>query len=98
MAGLARISSAPLTSYGVDFELAGNPAWAPALKTGELGVDGVPVTTFAFDITGHGFRDTGRTRRTAVFTNLLKTSVTLTFAGTTPGVGGPVIDDVRIRS
>ncbi|MFE9908951.1 hypothetical protein [Streptomyces clavifer] len=82
----------------VDFERAGNPAWAPALKTGELGVDGVPVTTFAFDITGHGFRDMGCTRQTAVFTNLLKTSVTLTFAGTTPGVGGPVIDDVRIRS
>ncbi|MFH9466974.1 hypothetical protein ACH4LT_06720 [Streptomyces clavifer] len=68
----------------VDFERAGNPAWAPALKTGELGVDGVPVTTFAFDITGHGFRDMGCTRQTAVFTNLLKTSVTLALAGITP--------------
>ena len=88
----------PLTSYVVSFELAGNPAWAPALKTGELRVDGAPVKAFAFDITGHDFRDMGYTRRTAVFTNLLKTSVTLTFASTSPGFGGPVIDDVRVRS
>ncbi|MEV6262540.1 DUF642 domain-containing protein [Streptomyces sp. NPDC051784] len=92
------ISTLPLTSYVVSFELAGNPAWAPALKTGELRVDGVPVKTFAFDITGHGFRNMGWTRQTAVFTSLLKTSVTLTFASTSPGVGGPVIDDVRVRS
>ncbi|MGW1816513.1 DUF642 domain-containing protein [Streptomyces sp. NPDC002125] len=92
------ISTLPLTSYIVSFELAGNPAWAPALKTGELRVDGVPVKTFAFDITGHGFRNMGYTRQTAVFTTLLKTSVTLTFASTSPGVGGPVIDDVRVRS
>ncbi|MEU0303228.1 DUF642 domain-containing protein [Streptomyces sp. NPDC006175] len=88
----------PLTSYVVSFELAGNPAWAPALKTGELRVDGTPVRTFSFDVTGHGFRDMGYTRQTAVFTNLLKHSVTLTFASTGPGVGGPVIDDVRVRS
>ncbi|MFJ6854789.1 DUF642 domain-containing protein [Streptomyces sp. NPDC091271] len=92
------ISTHPLTSYVVSFELAGNPAWAPALKTGELRVDGVPVKTFAFDITGHGFRNMGYTRQTAVFTNLLKSSVTLTFAGTSPGLGGPVIDDVQVRS
>ncbi|MFF4245060.1 DUF642 domain-containing protein [Streptomyces sp. NPDC001822] len=92
------ISTHPLTSYVVSFQLAGNPAWAPALKTGELRVDGVPVKTFAFDITGHGFRNMGWTRQTAVFTNLLKNSVTLTFAGTSPGVGGPVIDDVRVQS
>ncbi|MFJ8887346.1 DUF642 domain-containing protein [Streptomyces sp. NPDC102402] len=92
------IPTHPLTSYVVSFELAGNPAWAPALKTGELRVDGVPVKTFAFDITGRGFRNMGWTRQTAVFTSLLKNSVTLTFAGTSPGVGGPVIDDVRVRS
>ncbi|MCX5413619.1 DUF642 domain-containing protein [Streptomyces sp. NBC_00059] len=92
------ISTLPLTSYIVSFELAGNPAWAPALKTGELRVDGVPVKTFSFDITGHGFRNMGYTRHTAVFTSLLKTSVTLTFASTSPGVGGPVIDDVQVRS
>ncbi|MFI2781843.1 DUF642 domain-containing protein [Streptomyces sp. ALB3] len=88
----------PLTSYVVSFELAGNPAWAPALKTGELRVDGTPVRTFGFDITGRGFRDMGYIRQSAVFTNLLKNSVTLTFASTSPGVGGPVIDDVRVRS
>ncbi|MFG2588601.1 DUF642 domain-containing protein [Streptomyces sp. NPDC048438] len=92
------ISTHPLTSYVVSFELAGNPAWAPALKTGELRVDGVPVKTFSFDVTGHGFRNMGYTRQTAVFTNLLKSSVTLTFASTSPGLGGPVIDDVRVRS
>ncbi|MFJ8751222.1 DUF642 domain-containing protein [Streptomyces sp. NPDC102441] len=92
------ISTHPLTSYVVSFELAGNPAWAPALKTGELRVDGTPVKTFSFDVTGHGFRNMGYTRQTAVFTNLLKSSVTLTFVSTSPGLGGPVIDDVRVRS
>ncbi|MFH8759424.1 DUF642 domain-containing protein [Streptomyces atroolivaceus] len=92
------ISTHPLTSYVVSFELAGNPAWAPALKTGELRVDGVPVKTFSFDVTGRGFRNMGYTRQTAVFSSLLKNSVTLTFASTSPGPGGPVIDDVRIRS
>ncbi|MFB8026133.1 DUF642 domain-containing protein [Streptomyces sp. NPDC056465] len=92
------IPTHPLTSYIVSFELAGNPAWAPALKTGELRVDGVPVKTFTFDVTGHGFRTMGYTRQTAVFTSLLRNSVTLTFASTSPGPGGPVIDDVQVRS
>ncbi|MFC9946804.1 DUF642 domain-containing protein [Streptomyces pratensis] len=93
-----QIPTHPLISYVVSFELAGNPAWAPALKTGELRVDGVPVKTFSFDVTGRGFRNMGYVRQTAVFTSPLKNSVTLTFASTSPGPGGPVIDDVRIRS
>ncbi|MFF9686791.1 DUF642 domain-containing protein [Streptomyces sp. NPDC014623] len=88
----------PLTSYVVSFGLAGNPAWAPALKTGELRVDGVPVRTFSFDVTGHGFRNRGYARQTAVFSSLPKNSATLTFASTSPGPGGPVIDGVRVRS
>ncbi|MFF0076133.1 DUF642 domain-containing protein [Streptomyces sp. NPDC005494] len=92
------IPTLPLTSYVVSFELAGNPAWAPALKTGELRVDGTLVKTFSFDVTGRQFRDMGYTRQTAVFTNLLKGSVTLTFTSTSPGPGGPVVDDVKVRS
>ncbi|MFF5898549.1 DUF642 domain-containing protein [Streptomyces argenteolus] len=91
------IPTLPLTSYVVSFELAGNPAWAPALKTGELRVDGALVKTFGFDVTGRHFRDMGWTRQTAVFTNLLKSSVTLTFTSTSPGPGGPVVDDVKVR-
>ncbi|WP_327682365.1 DUF642 domain-containing protein [Kitasatospora sp. NBC_00458] len=89
---------APLTTYLVTFKLAGNPAWAPALKTGQVRVDGTTVLDFSFDTTGHGFRSMGYTEQTAAFTNLLGSSVTLTFASTTPGYGGPVIDDVKVRS
>ncbi|MFD5032046.1 DUF642 domain-containing protein [Streptomyces sp. NPDC058405] len=93
-----KISTLPLTSYIVSFKLAGNPEWLPALKTGELRVNGSPLKTFSFDITGHGRRSMGYVQQTAVFTTLLNTSVTLTFVSTNPGYGGPVIDDVKIQS
>lgn len=93
-----KISTLPLTSYIVSFKLAGNPEWLPTLKTGELRVNGSPLKTFSFDITGHGRRSMGYVQQTAVFTTLLNTSVTLTFVSTNPGYGGPVIDDVKIQS
>ncbi|MEU0158065.1 hypothetical protein ABZ154_04265 [Streptomyces sp. NPDC006261] len=40
----------------------------------------------------------GYVQQTAAFTTLLQTSATLTFASTTPGYAGPVIDDVVIQS
>ncbi|MFD5919050.1 DUF642 domain-containing protein [Kitasatospora sp. NPDC058201] len=89
---------APLTTYLVTFKLAGNPVWAPALKTGQVRVNGTTVLDFAFDVSGHGLRSMGYVEQTTAFTNLLGTSATLTFASTTPGYGGPVIDDVKVRS
>ncbi|WP_299540337.1 DUF642 domain-containing protein [uncultured Streptomyces sp.] len=93
-----RISTLPLTSYVVTFELAGNPGPGPDVKTGELLVDGAVLTSFSFDTAPHDFRSMGYEKQTAVFTTLLDTSVTLTFASTNPSAGGPVIDDVRVRS
>ncbi|MFF1909529.1 hypothetical protein [Kitasatospora sp. NPDC058218] len=61
-------------------------------------INGSAVKSFAFDTTGHGLRSMGYVEQTAVFTTLLDHSVTLTFAGTNPGYGGPVVDDVRIQS
>ncbi|MDX3853197.1 DUF642 domain-containing protein [Streptomyces sp. AK02-01A] len=92
------ITTLPLTSYVVTYWLAGNPDYGPVLKTGALRVNGATVQNFSFDITNRSRRDMGYVRRTAVFTTLLGTSVTLTFAGTSPGAAGPVIDDVRVRS
>ncbi|MEU3188586.1 DUF642 domain-containing protein [Streptomyces sp. NPDC006923] len=92
------IPTLPLTSYVVTYQLAGNPDYGPALKTGALQVNGATVQNFSFDITNRSRRDMGYVRQTAVFTTLLGSSVTLTFAGTSPGAAGAVIDDVRVRS
>ncbi|MFJ7059160.1 DUF642 domain-containing protein [Streptomyces microflavus] len=92
------VATLPLTSYIVRFKLAGNVAQPPAVKKGEFRVNGAVVRTFSFDGTGRGFRDMGYVQQTAVFTTLLHTSATLTFASTTPGYAGPVIDDVVVQS
>lgn len=92
------VPTLPLTSYIVRFKLAGNVAQPPAVKKGEFRVNGAVVRTFSFDSAGRGFRDMGYVQQTAVFTTLLHTSATLTFASTTPGYAGPVIDDVVVQS
>jgi choice-of-anchor C domain-containing protein len=92
------IATFPLTTYIVTFQLAGNPDAGPALKTGTLQVDGAPVRNFSFDTTGRSRRAMGYVQETATFTTLLDPSVTLTFASTTPGAYGPVIDDVQVRN
>jgi choice-of-anchor C domain-containing protein len=92
------ISTLPLTTYVVTFQLAGNPDGGPAVKTGVVEVDGASVGDYAFDVTGHSRRSMGYTEQTVYFTTLLDTSVTLTFTSATAGAYGPVIDDVRVSS
>ncbi|MET8500693.1 DUF642 domain-containing protein [Streptomyces microflavus] len=92
------VPTLPLTSYIVRFKLAGNVAQPPAVKKGGVRVNGAVVRTFSVDSAGRGFRDMGYVQQTAVFTTLLHTSATLTFASTTPGYAGPVIDDVVVQS
>jgi choice-of-anchor C domain-containing protein len=90
------LSTLPLTTYVVTYDLAGNPDSGPAVKTGALRVNGAVLQNFTFDTTGRSRAAMGYVRRTAEFTTLLDTSVTLTFAGTNPGAYGPVIDAVHV--
>jgi choice-of-anchor C domain-containing protein len=88
----------PLTTYRITYDLAGNPAAAPLVKTGEVRVNGKAVQRFTFD--------TGRTSlsRMAFTTGSVSVfsltgSMRLEFASTTTPAGwGPVIDDVRVDS
>lgn len=88
----------PLTTYVVTYRLAGNSGRPPAVKTGELRVDGAVVDDLTFDTTGRTPRAMGWEQRTVYFTTLLRTSATLTFSSTTESNGGPVVDDVTVRS
>jgi choice-of-anchor C domain-containing protein len=92
-----RIPTLPLTKYKVSYALAGETLGGPAVKTGQVLVNGQVAQTFSFNITGKsrphmGYVPTG-------FTFLSTgTSATLQFASTTSGAYGPVIDDVKVDS
>lgn len=90
-------STVPLFKYEVSFALAGNPDGGPAVKTGQVLVNGKAVTNFSFDITGKTRANMGFV--TEEFTFLATSnSTTLQFASTTSGAYGPVIDNVHIDS
>jgi choice-of-anchor C domain-containing protein len=90
-------TTVPLLEYRVTYDLAGNPAEGPTIKTGQLLANGKVIQNFSFDITGKSFTDMGYVKQEATFvaTGL---SSTLTFRSTTVGAFGPVIDDVDVRS
>jgi hypothetical protein len=88
----------PLTTYRISYALAGNPAAAPRIKTGEVKVDGRTAQRFTFDTsrTSLSRMDFG-TRDLYVFP--LTDRLRLEFASTTTPAGwGPVVDDVRVDS
>jgi choice-of-anchor C domain-containing protein len=88
----------PLITYRVTYALAGNPASAPVVKTGEVRANGRVVQQFAFDTTGTTFTDMGFVYQTFYILTTAP-SLTLEFASTTvPAAYGPVIDDVRVDS
>jgi choice-of-anchor C domain-containing protein len=87
-----------LTTYKVTFALAGNSEGPPAVKSGRVTVNGQEVDTFTFDVTGKSNANMGWVYRTFYFTNLLKSSAVLEFAGTSAQAWGAVIDDVRVDS
>ena len=90
-------ATAPGTTYTVSYALAGNPAAGPAVKTGAALIDGQNAQNFSFDTTGKSFADMGYA--TQGFTFLAtKPSTTLTFASTTPGAYGPVLDNIQITA
>lgn len=87
----------PLLTYRVTYSLAGNPASGPAVKTGQVLVNGNVVQNFSFDITGKNFVDMGYVKKhTYFFAN--SPSATLEFRSTTGSGYGPVIDAVHVES
>ena len=89
----------PGLTYTVFYELAGNPVpdRLPAVKTGQILVDGQRVADFAFDTTGRTHANMGYVQRAASFVANDSTTE-LSFVSTTPSDAGPVIDDVRVSA
>ncbi|MFI1869899.1 choice-of-anchor C family protein [Streptomyces jumonjinensis] len=84
-------------TYTVTYALAANPAGGPAVKTGEVLVNGQNFQDFSFDSTGKTFAAMGYVQRQVTFVANGPTT-TLGFASTLPGAYGPVIDDVRVTT
>jgi choice-of-anchor C domain-containing protein len=92
------VTTRPLTTYRITFALAGNPAAAPLIKTGEVRVNGRPVHRFTSDTRLTSLSRMGFTTRT-FYVVALSRQLRLEFASTTRPAGwGPVIDDVRVDS
>ena len=87
-----------LTTYKVTFAVAGNPEGPPAVKSGEVTVNGQEVDAFTFSVVGKSNANMGWVYRSFYFTNVLSTTTTLQFAGTTGSAWGAVVDDVKVES
>lgn len=95
------------TTYRVLFDLAGNPAGIPAVKTlGVLAVSGTPQDllnpalvpqAFTFDITGKTFASMGWQPQAYEFT-ATTASTTLGFFSSAGGSFGPALDNVRVTT
>jgi choice-of-anchor C domain-containing protein len=81
-------------TYEVTFDLAGNPAGPPAIKTLEVDAGGAPQS-YTFDTTGQSLADMGWTQETFTFT-ASGPSTTLTFTSLDPGFYGPALDNVVV--
>jgi choice-of-anchor C domain-containing protein len=91
-------TTVPLVTYEVSFALAGNPVAAPAVKTGQVLVNGLVAQSFSFDTTGKTETNMGYVQRRFIFL-ATSTSTTLAFSSTTTPAGyGPVIDNVKVES
>ncbi len=86
----------PLFTYVVTYCLAGNPHAGPAVKTGQVLVNGTPVQDMSFDITGRSSSDMGYRLETFSF-NSSGSSAEVEFRDTTPTAYGPVIDKVTFK-
>lgn len=86
----------PLFTYVVTFCLAGNPDSGPAVKTGQVLLNGTPVKDFSFDITGRSPADMGYRLETLSFTSKAA-EAEIEFVSTTNTAYGPVVDKVRFH-
>jgi choice-of-anchor C domain-containing protein len=86
----------PLYTYVVTYCLAGNPDGGPAVKTGQVLVDGAPAQSFSFDITGKSPSNMGYLPQSVTFTSA-GPSAKVEFRSTTADAYGPVIDKVAFK-
>ncbi|MFJ2414616.1 choice-of-anchor C family protein [Streptomyces brevispora] len=88
-------TTVPGTKYTVTYALAGNTAGPPAVKTGQVLVNGQNFQDFTFDITGKTYTNMGYVYRQVNFVATEPTT-TLAFASATNTAYGPVLDDVTV--
>ncbi|MFI9329381.1 choice-of-anchor C family protein [Kitasatospora sp. NPDC052868] len=90
-------STVPGATYTVTYALAGNPAGAPALKTGSALIDGQNFQDFSFNTTGKSFTNMGYVGRQFTF-QATGSATSIGFTSTTANSAyGPVVDDVQIQ-
>lgn len=87
------ISTKPLTTYLVRFDLAGNPLGLQGIKTVRV-TAAVTLADYTFDTTGRDVDDMGWEEKTFQFTANASNSL-LQFVSLTGGQFGPAIDNVR---
>jgi choice-of-anchor C domain-containing protein len=84
-------------TYVVTFDLSGNPAGPPTIKTLTVGATGAPTTGYTFDTlaAGNTLDDMKWVSQTYTFL-ATSTSSVLTFTSTTAGFYGPALDNVTV--
>lgn len=81
-------------TYDVTFDLAGNPAGLPTIKTLNVDAGGTP-TSYTFDTTGHTLTSMGWEPTTYIFA-ATSSSTTITFRSLDSGFYGPALDNVVV--
>jgi choice-of-anchor C domain-containing protein len=85
-------------TYRVSFDLAGNPASGPSLKTLVVSAGSIVNMPFSFDTTGKTLTNMGWTTKSFTFV-ATGASTTLAFTSTTAGCCyGPALDKVQVDS
>jgi choice-of-anchor C domain-containing protein len=93
--GIAQtIQTEPDQTYEVRFNMAGDPAAAPSLKTVIVSL-GAETRVFTFDTAGHSVTDMGWASRTHVFKASAKAS-TLAFRSPKEKCSVPAVDNIRV--
>ena len=84
-------------TYTVTFDLSGNPACGPAIKTMTVSATGGSTAPFTYDISvaGNTLTDMKWVSRTYSFVATV-TTTTLTLTSTTDGICGPAIDNIVV--
>jgi choice-of-anchor C domain-containing protein len=82
-------------TYNVSFQLSGNPAGDPAVKTLEVSATGGTVGLYSYDVTGNDLTHMNWRPETYSFL-ATSASTTLSFVSTTAGAFGPAIDNVVV--
>jgi choice-of-anchor C domain-containing protein len=90
-------ATVPGAEYAVSYSLAGNPDGGPAVRTGEVLINGNVTQDFSFNVTGKTPTDMDYMTEYLTFW-ATGSQTTLGFLSTTPGAYGPVIDDVHVAA